>query len=166
MDRGVIEMRFIIISVGKVRESYLRAGMEDFLKRLRPYASIEYIEGLEEKTPPRPTAGQVRAVMERESQRVLSQVKEGDCFIALDSRGDELTSEGMASLVETLGNARCSRIVVAIGGSHGFTAELLNRADYTLSLSRLTFPHQMTVLIFLEQLYRSFKILKGEPYHK
>lgn len=159
-------MRFLVISVGKVREPYLNAGVKDFLTRLRPYVNVEYTEGLEQKTLPNPSSAQIAAVVEKEGQRVLSYLKEGDYLVALDSRGQSMTSEALASTVEGLMNHGQSRVVFVIGGSHGLTPQLLKRADLTLSFSPLTFPHQLAVLMLLEQLYRSFKIIKGEPYHK
>ncbi|MGE5423032.1 MAG: 23S rRNA (pseudouridine(1915)-N(3))-methyltransferase RlmH [Ignavibacteriales bacterium] len=159
-------MKFVVISVGKIKESYLKAGIKDFMDRLRPYTSIELVEGLEEKTPPNPTEAQINTVLDKEGRKILAQVREGDYFIALDSRGRSMTSETFAETIETLLPQGYSRIIFAIGGSHGFSPEVISRANLKLSLSQLTFPHQMAVLIFLEQLYRSFKIMKGEPYHK
>lgn len=159
-------MRFLVISVGKVREPYLNTGVKDFLTRLRPYVSVEYIEGLEQKTPPNPSPAQVDAVLSKEGQKVLSLLKEGDYLIALDSKGQSMTSEALAARVEDLINYGHSRLVFVVGGSHGLTLQLLKRADLVLSFSPLTFPHQLAVLMLLEQIYRSFKIIRNEPYHK
>ncbi len=159
-------MRLLVISVGKVREKYLRAGIKDFLTRLRPYISVEYIEGLEQKTQPRPTPEQIASVLEKEGQRVLSCIKEGDYVIALDSRGETMTSEDLARRIEQLMNRGTSRLVFVVGASHGLAPDVLKRARTTLSFSMMTFPHQLAVLMLLEQVYRSFKIIRGEPYHK
>ncbi|MGE5543482.1 MAG: 23S rRNA (pseudouridine(1915)-N(3))-methyltransferase RlmH [Bacillota bacterium] len=159
-------MRFLVISVGKVREPYLNTGVKDFLTRLRPYVNVDYVEGLEQKTPPNPSPAQIADVLAREGQRVLSCLKEEDYLIVLDSRGQSMTSETLAGKIEDLMNHGQSRVVFVIGGSHGLAPQLIQRADLVLSFSPLTFPHQLAVLMLLEQLYRSFKIIRGEPYHK
>ena len=159
-------MKFTVVSVGKVKEPYLAAGVKDFLTRLRPYVNVEFIEGMEQKTPPDPTAAQIADVVEKEGQRVLSILKEGDYLVCLDSRGNSMTSEALAALVQNLVNSGRSRAIFVVGGSHGLSPQLLRQADLTLSFSPLTFPHQLAVLMLLEQLYRSFKIIKCEPYHK
>ncbi|MGE5405291.1 MAG: 23S rRNA (pseudouridine(1915)-N(3))-methyltransferase RlmH [Candidatus Saccharibacteria bacterium] len=159
-------MRFVILSVGKVKDGYLKSGVNDFMTRLRPYMNIDYVEGMEEKTPPNPSDAQIAAVVDKEGKRILAHLKEGDFLAALDSRGKQFTSEEMASKIQDWMNQGTSRVVFAIGGSHGLSSEVLKRADMTLSLSKMTFLHQMTVMILLEQLYRGMKIIKGEPYHK
>ncbi|MGE5398251.1 MAG: 23S rRNA (pseudouridine(1915)-N(3))-methyltransferase RlmH [Chitinophagales bacterium] len=159
-------MRFTIVSVGKIKERYIKEGVSDYTTRLRPDITLEYIEGLEEKTPPGPTESQINFVIEKEGRKILNQLREGDYLIALDSHGRSMDSEALAETIETLLPRGYSRIVFAIGGSHGLSREVTSRADLILSLSQLTFLHQMTVLILLEQIYRSFKIIKGEPYHK
>jgi 23S rRNA (pseudouridine1915-N3)-methyltransferase len=159
-------MKFTVISVGKIKGSYLKEGIEQYFTRLRPYAGIEMMEGLEEKTPPNPSPAQINTVLVREGSRVMALVREEDYLVALDSRGKAPDSVGLAGMVQDWMNQGCSNIVFAVGGSHGLAAEVLQRADLKLSLSNLTFLHQMTVLILLEQLYRSFKIIRGEPYHK
>lgn len=159
-------MRFAVISVGKIKDGYLQDGVNDYLKRLRPYMNTELIEGLEEKTPPSPSEAAVKAVVEKEGRQILARLKDGDFVIALDARGSSLSSEGLAGFMQEKMNQGFSRLVWIIGGSHGLSPEVLARADYTLSLSKMTFLHQMTAMILLEQIYRGFKILKGEPYHK
>ncbi|NLW63102.1 MAG: 23S rRNA (pseudouridine(1915)-N(3))-methyltransferase RlmH [Syntrophomonadaceae bacterium] len=159
-------MRLLVISVGKVRESYLNAGIKDFLTRLRPYVSVEYIEGLEQKTQPRSSPAQITSALEKEGQRILSCIREGDYVVALDSRGESMTSEVLAHRIGELMNQGKSRVVFVVGGSHGLAPDILKRAQAVLSFSLLTFPHQLAVLMLLEQIYRSFKIIRGEPYHK
>ncbi|MGE5372995.1 MAG: 23S rRNA (pseudouridine(1915)-N(3))-methyltransferase RlmH [Solirubrobacterales bacterium] len=159
-------LRFQVLSVGRIKEGYLKEGIQEYLKRLRPYVAVELAEGLEEKTPPNPSDATIEAVIEKEGQRILERLKDGDYVVALDSRGKALTSEQLAGFLEARMNASIGRIVWIIGGSHGLSQAVLDRADYTLSLSNLTFLHQMTGMILLEQLYRGFKIIRGEPYHK
>ncbi len=159
-------MRLLVISVGKVREKYLNAGIKDFLTRLRPYAGIEYVEGLEQRIQPHPSPAEIASVLEKEGQRVLSYIKEGDYVVALDSRGESMTSEELAHKIGELMNQGTSRVAFVVGGSHGLAQDILKRAQTILSFSKLTFPHQLAVLMLLEQIYRSFKIIRGEPYHK
>lgn len=156
----------VIVSVGKIRERYLREGVNDFLTRLRPYASMDWIDSLEEKILPHPSALQINSILEKEGHKILSKLRDKDFLVALDARGKSMTSEDLALTIQDLLGQRLPRIVFVVGGSHGLSPEVLKRANLILSLSQLTFPHQMAVLILLEQLYRSFKIIKGEPYHK
>ncbi|NLV15681.1 MAG: 23S rRNA (pseudouridine(1915)-N(3))-methyltransferase RlmH [Syntrophomonadaceae bacterium] len=159
-------MKLKIISVGKIREPYIKEGITEYLNRLRSYTSLEFIEGLEEKTPPNPTETQINSVLAREGNRVLSLIRENDYLVALDYRGKAPDSVAMAGMVTDWMNQGISTVVFVIGASHGLAPEVMQRANYKLSLSNLTFLHQMTALILLEQLYRSFKIIRGEPYHK
>lgn len=159
-------MRLVIISVGKIKEGYLKEGVRDFVTRLRPYVNVELIEGLEEKTPPDPSPAQIAAVVEKEGERILERVRDQDFLVALDARGRMMDSETLAETMQNCMNKGISRVVFAVGGSHGLSPAVLQRADLTLSLSRMTFLHQMAVLILLEQIYRGFKIIRGEPYHK
>lgn len=159
-------MRFLVVSVGKVRIPYLNAGVKDFLVRLQPYVGIDYIEGLEQKTPSNPSPAQVESVVGKEGKKIMSLLKKGDYLVALDSKGLSMTSEALAGRIAGLMNRGHPRVVFVVGGSYGLTPQLLKRADLTLSFSPLTFPHQLAVLMLLEQLYRSFRIIKGEPYHK
>ncbi|MGE5415422.1 MAG: 23S rRNA (pseudouridine(1915)-N(3))-methyltransferase RlmH [Acidobacteriota bacterium] len=159
-------MRFVILSVGKVKDGYLKSGVNDFMTRLRPYMNVDYIEGMEEKTPPNPSDAQITAVVDKEGKRILAQLKDGDFLVALDSHGKQLTSEELADKIQDWMNQGTSRVVFAIGGSHGLSPEVLKHAYIKLSLSKMTFLHQMTAMILLEQLYRGMKIIKGEPYHK
>lgn len=156
----------VIVSVGKIRERYLREGVNDFLTRLRPYASMDWIDSLEGKILPHPSALQINSILEKEGHKILSKLRDKDFLVALDARGKSMTSEDLALTIQDLLGQRLPRIVFVVGGSHGLSPEVLKRANLILSLSQLTFPHQMAVLILLEQLYRSFKIIKGEPYHK
>lgn len=158
-------MRYRIISVGKIKEPFYLKGIEEYLKRLKPYASIELVDGLEEKTSPRAGQNEITKILKKEGERILKLVDEKDILVALDIKGKGLSSEQFASLLRKWNNSG-SRVNLVIGASHGLSPEVKQRADYRLSFSPMTFPHQMAVLILSEQIYRGFKILKGEPYHK
>jgi 23S rRNA (pseudouridine1915-N3)-methyltransferase len=159
-------MRYQIISVGKIKEAYYSNGIKEYLKRLKPYASIELIDGLEEKTNPRAGQSEINRVLSREGERVLKLVSDDDILVVLDIQGSSIGSEAFAQLLEQWNLSGKSRVNLVIGGSHGLSEKVKRRANYRLSFSPMTFPHQMAVLMVSEQLYRGFKILKGEPYHK
>ena len=159
-------MKITCIAIGKIKEKFYRQAIEEFQKRLQKYCKLEIIEVADEKTPDK--AGvkieeQIRAI---EGERVLKYVKENDYVIALAIEGQGLDSEKLAAKIENLGISGQSNITFVIGGSLGLSAAVLKRADYQLSFSAMTFPHQLMRVILLEQVYRSFRIINGEPYHK
>ena len=159
-------MRYRIISVGKIKKAFYLNGIKEYLKRLQPYTSIELLDGLEEKTNPRAGQSEIERVLSREGERVLKLVGDDDILVVLDIQGNSISSEAFAQLLEQWNISGKSRVNLVIGGSHGLSEEVRKRAHYRISFSPMTFPHQMAVLILSEQLYRGFKILKGEPYHK
>ncbi|NLX03203.1 MAG: 23S rRNA (pseudouridine(1915)-N(3))-methyltransferase RlmH [Syntrophomonadaceae bacterium] len=159
-------MRYRIISVGKIKEAFFLKGINEYLKRLQPYTGIELVDGLEEKTNPRAGQSEINRVLSREGERVLKLVGDDEILVVLDIQGSSISSEAFAGLLEQWNLSGKSRVNLVIGGSHGLSDEVKRRANYRLSFSPMTFPHQMAVLMLTEQLYRGFKILKGEPYHK
>ena len=159
-------MRYRIISAGKIKEAFYLNGIKEYLKRLQPYAGIELVDGLEEKTNPRAGESEINRVLDREGERILKLVGDNDILVALDIQGSSISSEAFAQLVDRWNLSGKSRVNLVIGGSHGLSEEVKRRANYRLSFSPMTFPHQMAVLMLIEQLYRGFKILKNEPYHK
>lgn len=159
-------MRYRIISVGKIKETFYLNGVKEYLKRLEPYASIELIDGLEEKTNPRAGEAEIERILAKEGERVLKLVGEDDILVALDISGRSVSSETWANLLNECNLSGKPKVDLVIGGSHGLAQEVRKRAQYRISFSPMTFPHQMAVLILSEQLYRGFKILRGEPYHK
>ena len=159
-------MRYRIISVGKIKEAFYLNGIKEYLKRLQPYTSIELVDGLEEKTNPRAGQSDINRVLSREGERVLKLVSDNDVLVVLDIQGGSISSEAFAQLLEQWNLSGKPRVNLVIGGSHGLSEEVRKRAHYRISFSPMTFPHQMAVLMLSEQLYRGFKILKGEPYHK
>jgi 23S rRNA (pseudouridine1915-N3)-methyltransferase len=152
--------------VGKIREPFFQQGIQEYLKRLQPYASTELVDGLEEKLSPRAGAKEIGKALEREGERILALINENELLIALDIKGKTFSSEALAQTMEAWNQSGKSRTNFVVGSSYGLSPAVRNRADLLLSLSSLTFLHQMSVLILTEQLYRGFKILKGEPYHK
>lgn len=159
-------MKYRIISVGKIREKFYAQGINEYLKRLGPYTNIELWDGFEEKVSPRAGAKDIEKVLAKEGQRILSSQGENEWLVILDSQGKKMTSEQLAACLNGWNHSGKSRVNLVIGGSHGLAEFVKTEADLSISLSPLTFPHQMAVLILTEQIYRGFKILKGEPYHK
>ncbi|TDT63256.1 23S rRNA (pseudouridine(1915)-N(3))-methyltransferase RlmH [Fonticella tunisiensis] len=159
-------MNITIISVGKLKEKYLREGIEEYKKRLTRYCSIDIIEVPDEKAPENLSEREEEQIKEKEGQGILKHIRESAYVIALDIKGKMLSSEELSGLLGELALSGNSSIAFVIGGSLGLSKEVLNRANYKLSFSKMTFPHQLMRLILLEQVYRGFKILKGEPYHK
>lgn len=159
-------MRIRIILVGKIKEKYLVAGIEEYLKRLGPLAKVELTFLPDEPTPDGASAAQEAQVKAREGERILAQIDQGQYVIALDLRGETLSSEDLAAFLAERSLRGQSNLVFVIGGSLGLAPQVLQRADFKLSFGRMTFLHQMMPLILLEQIYRGFKINRGEPYHK
>lgn len=156
-------MNIKIIALGKIKEKFLKEGIDEFLKRLTPYASLEIIEipAIEIKD-----ENLTKKVLEEEGQKILSHIKSQSYVITLEIKGKMFTSEEFADKIKELTNIGTSEIVFIIGSSCGLSPIVSNRANLKLSLSKMTFLHQFTRLILLEQIYRAFKIIKGETYHK
>ncbi|MFW6237915.1 MAG: 23S rRNA (pseudouridine(1915)-N(3))-methyltransferase RlmH [Halanaerobiales bacterium] len=159
-------MNINIIGVGKIREKYVEKGIDDFVERLKHYCDLNLIEVDGEKVPKNPSGAQIQQVKAEEGRRILEKIPERDYIIALSVKGKPMTSEGLAKSLQNLQNRSISSISFLVGGALGLSEEVMEEADYTLSLSHMTFTHQMIRLILLEQIYRAFKIMKGEPYHK
>ena len=159
-------MNISVISVGKLKEKYLKLGIEEFSKRLSKYCKLDLIELEDEKCPENLSEKDMEIVKNKEGQRILSKIKNNSHVIALAIDGKNLSSEELADTISKLAVRGNSHITFIIGGSLGLSDEVLKRADYKLSFSKMTFPHQMMKLILLEQVYRSFRINNNEPYHK
>lgn len=159
-------MKFQIITVGKLKEKYLKDGIAEYLKRLQRYATVEIMEVADEQTPDGASEAEELQIKAKEGKRIQKYIKDDTYLIALAIEGTMFTSEQLAEKIEQLGLAGKSHITLVIGGSLGLDAGILKRADLLLSFSKLTFPHQLMRLILVEQLYRSYRIIKGEPYHK
>lgn len=159
-------MNITIVTVGKLKEKYLKMGIEEFSKRLGAYAKIDLVEVADEKAPESLSDADMEIVKKKEAERILAKVGADAYVIALAIEGKMKTSEELAAGIESLMTYGRSKIVFVIGGSLGLHDSVLKRADELLSFSKMTFPHQMMKLILLEQVYRAFRIMKNEPYHK
>ncbi|MDD3852394.1 MAG: 23S rRNA (pseudouridine(1915)-N(3))-methyltransferase RlmH [Syntrophomonadaceae bacterium] len=159
-------MKYRIISVGRMREKYFNDGIAEYLKRLTRYCKIEIVDGLEEKTSPRAGEAEIEQIMHREGERILALINPGELLIAFDSKGQMMNSEEFARHINDWNNSGRSRVNMIIGGSHGLSPLVKKRADLIISMGKMTLPHQMAVLVLTEQIYRAFRIIKGEPYHK
>ena len=159
-------MRINIVCVGKIKEKYLKLGIDEFKKRLSKYCKLEIIELEDEKAPENLSDKEMLMIKEKEGKKILSKIKDNSYVIALAIDGKNLSSEELAETINKLGVRGISNITFVIGGSLGLSDEVLSRADYKLSFSKMTFPHQLMRLILLEQVYRAYRIINGEPYHK
>lgn len=159
-------MKIKIISVGKLKEKYLLLGINEFKKRLSVYTKLEDIEVNDEKAPESFSDAEIKQVKQIEGQRILSKIDSDDYVIVLAVEGDMKTSEELSESIERLMTYGTSKFTFIIGGSNGLSNDVYNRGNELLSFSKMTFPHQLMRLILLEQIYRSFRIMKNEPYHK
>lgn len=159
-------MKITLIAVGKIKERFYTEAVAEYAKRLSRYCKLEIIQVQDEKTPDGASEAEERQIKEKEGRRILDQIKEGAYVIALAIDGEMLSSEQLSAKLERLGVSGQSQIVMVIGGSLGLSEQVLQRADYKLSFSKMTFPHQLMRVVLLEQIYRSYRIICGEPYHK
>ena len=159
-------MQIDILCVGKIKERFFRDALEEYKKRLSRYCKVTEIEVADEKTPDEASETEVRQIKEKEGTRLLSKIQESAYVIALAIEGKSLSSEEMAEKLGSLAINGQSHLQFVIGGSLGLSPEVLNRADMKLSFSKMTFPHQLMRVILAEQIYRSYRILRNEPYHK
>ena len=156
-------MKIKIIALGKIKEKFIKDGIEEFLKRLRPYAQVEITElmPIEIKDD-----NLTSKVLDEEAEKILSNIKQDSYVITLEILGKQLSSEEFASKIEEITNSGISELVFVIGSSCGLSSKISQRADFKLSISKMTFLHQFARLLLVEQIYRAFKILKNETYHK
>lgn len=159
-------MKITVITVGKMKEKYLRDAVAEYSKRLGAYCKLEIIEVADEKTPDHAGEAQERMILAKEAQRILRYIKEDAFVITLEIGGKQLSSEELAAKIDRLGVQGTGHLIFIIGGSIGLGKEVLDRSGFALSFSRMTFPHQLMRVILLEQIYRSYRIMKNEPYHK
>lgn len=159
-------MKITLITVGKIKEKYLKDAIAEYSKRLSRYCKLEVVEVADEKTPDNASETVENAIREKEAERILKYIKEDAYIITLEINGRQLSSEEMAEKIEKLGIQGISHIIFIIGGSIGLGKAVLDKSDFALSFSKMTFPHQLMRVILLEQVYRSYRIINGEPYHK
>ena len=159
-------MNITIVTVGKLKEKYLKQGIDEYMKRLSAYAKVKIAEVPDEKAPETLSLAEETGVKDKEAVRILSHISEGTFVITLEIEGKMLTSEQLAKQLHDLALHGKSKIAFVIGGSLGLGEAVLKRSDSSLSFSKLTFPHQLMRLVLVEQVYRAFRINRGEPYHK
>ena len=159
-------MKITVITVGKVKEKYLRDAVAEYVKRLSRYCKLEIIEVADEKTPDQASETVEEQIRDKEGERILKYIRDDMYVITLEIGGKMVSSEELADKINMLGIRGQSSVAFVIGGSIGLGREVLKRSDYALSFSKMTFPHQLMRVILLEQVYRSYRIINGEPYHK
>jgi 23S rRNA (pseudouridine1915-N3)-methyltransferase len=159
-------MQLTILTVGRLKEKYWLEAQQEYLKRLSPFAKIKVVEVADESTPEGASPAQEEKIKNLEGNRISKHIQQGNYLIALDRLGLAMDSEEFAASLAELGLQGKSQVTLIIGGSLGLAESILKSADLRLSFSRLTFPHQLMRVILLEQIYRLFKINRGEPYHK
>lgn len=159
-------MKITILAVGKLKEKYWKQAISEYEKRLSAYSKIEIIEVPDEKAPENMSDKEIEQVKEKEGQRLLAKIKPQPTVITLEIQGKMLSSEGLAEEMQRRMTQGQSDFVFVIGGSNGLHENVLQRSNYALSFSKMTFPHQMMRVVLIEQVYRAFKIMRGEAYHK
>lgn len=159
-------MKITVISVGKLKEKYLKDAIAEYSKRLGKYCKLELLEVADEKLTDNAGGAMEEAVRAREGERILKIMRDDAYIITLEIDGIQLSSEKLAERIENLGVQGKSHIIFIIGGSIGLGEEVRRRSDFALSFSKMTFPHQLMRVILVEQVYRGFRIMHGEPYHK
>lgn len=159
-------MKITILCVGKIKEKYLQEGIGEYRKRLGKYVRLDILEVPDEKTPDRASEAEEAMIRRTEGEKLLKHIKPEDLVVTLAIDGKMLDSVALSRQLETWGVQGKSHIVFVIGGSLGLSPEVLSRGDFSLSFSKMTFPHQLMRMILLEQIYRSYRIMHNEPYHK
>ncbi|MDW8801634.1 23S rRNA (pseudouridine(1915)-N(3))-methyltransferase RlmH [Clostridium sp. A1-XYC3] len=159
-------MNISTICVGKLKEKYLKQAIDEYSKRLSRYCKLDIIEIPDEKTPDNASQKEEFMIKEKEGLNILRHIKDNMFVVTLDLKGKMLSSEELASFIKDSGVRGNSNIAFIIGGSLGLSKAVLDRADFSLCFSKMTFPHQLMRVILLEQVYRGFRIINGEPYHK
>ncbi len=159
-------MKVTIICVGKIKEKFYRDAIDEYAKRLSKYCKFEIVEVADEKTPDKASAVEEEQIKEKEAARILSKIKPDAYVCTLEIEGKQLSSTELAGWMEKTTVGGNSHIAFIIGGSLGLHSSVLVRSDYALSFSKMTFPHQLMRVILSEQIYRAFRIINNEPYHK
>ncbi|SDB09944.1 23S rRNA (pseudouridine1915-N3)-methyltransferase [Pseudobutyrivibrio sp. YE44] len=159
-------MNINLLCVGKIKEKFYREAIDEYTKRLSKYCSVKIIEVADEKTSENASDTEIQIVKDKEGERILKAIGERDFVIALAILGKQMDSVAFSNYIEDLGIRGKSTISFVIGGSLGLSDMVLKRADYQISFSKMTFPHQLMRVVLLEQIYRAMRIMKNEPYHK
>ena len=158
-------MKFTFLTIGKIKEKWMRQGIDEYLKRLSPIAKVEILSPDEEKMPENPSPALKEKVMEKEGEKLLKYLKDEDFLILLDLKGKPVTSEELAHIIRQKMVSGTSHFFFMIGGPYGNGEPIRKRANLKISISAMTFTHQMARLILAEQVYRAMKIIRHEPYH-
>lgn len=159
-------MNLTILAVGQIKEHYYKDAIAEYAKRLQRYCNLRIIEVADEKTKEDASEAELAMIRDKEAKRLLAHIRPQDYCITLEIKGKSLDSVGLAHHLDQLATSARSDLVFVIGGSVGLGEEVLARSDFALSFSAMTFPHQLMRVILLEQIYRSYRINRGEPYHK
>lgn len=159
-------MKITIVTVGKIKEKYLRDAIAEYTKRLSKYCKLEIVEVVDEKTPDNASSIVENQIRDKEAERIQKYLKDDAYVITLEIGGKMLDSVEFSKEIEQLGIQGKSHIIFVIGGSIGLGEEVLRRSDFAISFSKMTFPHQLMRVILLEQIYRGYRIMNHEPYHK
>lgn len=159
-------MNIKLITVGKLKEKYLVQGINEYVKRLGAYGKIQIIEVPDEKAPENLSEAQIIQVKEKEGERILGKIKDGEYVFTLAIEGENPSSEAFAKQLEQLQIQGKSQFVFVIGGSLGLSRAVMQRSNAQISFGKMTYPHQLMRLILVEQIYRAMRINHGEPYHK
>jgi 23S rRNA (pseudouridine1915-N3)-methyltransferase len=159
-------MNIKIIAVGKIKEKYIQDGIKEYSKRLSRYCTLDIVEIDDEKAPENLSEKEMNIVKQREGEKIIAKIPQNSFIISLEIQGKQLTSEELSKKIEDLMIDGTNDITFIIGGSLGLSDEVLNKSNFKLSFSKMTFPHQLMRMILLEQVYRAWRIIKGEPYHK
>lgn len=159
-------MNIDIIVVGSIKEKYYTDAIKEYQKRLRPYANVEIIEVDEYKIPNNASDQEIKIGMDKEMESILSKVKDKAYLISLAIEGKQISSEDFADKIMDLQVNGYPDVAFIIGGSYGMSEEIKRKSDMKLSFSKMTYPHQLMRVILLEQIYRAFRIIRNEPYHK
>lgn len=159
-------MNILVICIGKLKERYWTEAILEYSKRLKSYCNLEIVELKESRLPDKAGLSEEQAVKEAEGEEILKKIRDGVYVVTLEVKGNMLSSEKLAEKIEKLAVDGVSNIAFVIGGSLGLSKAVSSRANFKLSFSQMTFPHQMMRVVLLEQIYRSFKIMRNETYHK
>lgn len=159
-------MNITVVSVGKIKDKFMISGIKEYSKRLSRYCKLKLVEVDDEKAPENLSEAEMEIVKAKEGDRILSKVSDSTYIVALVIEGEQISSEELSSKIDNLALRGNSDITFIIGGSLGLSKDIINKSNYKLSFSKMTFPHQLMKMILLEQIYRAFRISRGEPYHK
>lgn len=158
-------MNVTVIAVGKLKESYLRDGCNEYIKRLGAYAKVNVVEINEERAGDNPSDAEIANVIQKEGQRIIQKIPKGAAVVSLCIEGKEYSSPQFSELIENI-SMQNSSVCFVIGGSFGLSDEVKNLGKYKLSFGKMTLPHQLARMVLLEQVYRAFSILNNSKYHK